>query len=223
MPRDKAEDDFWELVEDAIAENERAAAKVDRSEGAECALSTPAAPHSKLPSDTSEPCGTLDGPSARWIPSACAESESADGGSTAGLAWLRGLLAGAKSTDERIHRLVSIAATSPSSSNGGCTAFEHEPNHCRFGIDDDNTPSVLDEADKAMLMEEVGGMARSDELLNVAEWSDLDLEMVLDSGCCAHILDAAHEGTRVPSAGIGRQSARERIHRWQRRADCERG
>ena len=45
---------------------------------------------------------------------------------------------------------------------------------------------------KAMLMEEVGGSEGS-ELLNVEDWSDVEVEMVLDSGCCAHILDASQD------------------------------
>ena len=31
------------------------------------------------------------------------------------------------------------------------------------------------------------------ELLSIESWKDLEVEMVLDSGCCAHILDAQHD------------------------------
>ena len=87
----------------------------------------------------------------------------------------------------------------------GCTAISNEPNHCagwpplvtvsfREGIDgprlSENPEGEL--GHKVMLMEEVGGDPTND-LLNVNDWSDMEIEMVLDSGCCAHILDASHD------------------------------
>ena len=44
-----------------------------------------------------------------------------------------------------------------------------------------------------MLMEEVGGSTYTTDLLNVEDWRDLEVEMVLDSGCCAHIMDATQD------------------------------
>ena len=31
------------------------------------------------------------------------------------------------------------------------------------------------------------------ELFSISDWQDVDVEMVLDSGCCAHILDASQD------------------------------
>ena len=96
------------------------------------------------------------------------------------------------------------------SSVRGCTAISNEPNHCagwpplvtvpfREGIDDprlsENPEGELGR--KVMLMEEVGGPSTS-ELLSVSDWNDVEIEMVLDSGCCAHILDASQDAPGYP-------------------------
>ena len=43
-----------------------------------------------------------------------------------------------------------------------------------------------------MLLEEVGVFDK-DDILNIDKWEDLEVEVVLDSGCCAHIMDATHD------------------------------
>ena len=42
-------------------------------------------------------------------------------------------------------------------------------------------------------MEEVGGSAFATVVLNVEDWRDIEVEVVLDSCFCAHILDASHD------------------------------
>ena len=43
------------------------------------------------------------------------------------------------------------------------------------------------------MLEEDEDSSLTTEMFNVEDWKDLDIEMVLDSGCCAHILDAGHD------------------------------
>ena len=59
----------------------------------------------------------------------------------------------------------------------------------RYGIDEAVPPAER----RALLMEEVGGPEFSTAMFNIEDWRDLEVEMVLDSGCCAHILDASQD------------------------------
>ena len=52
--------------------------------------------------------------------------------------------------------------------------------------------SVGEMTRKIMLMENDDGEFSMD-VMNIEDWKDLDVEMVLDSGCCAHIMDANYD------------------------------
>ena len=96
--------------------------------------------------------------------------------------------------------LNSPPVPSPPAHVRGCTSITNEPNHTArsasmgpvpLRYDIDFPPALFqsplgDPSQKVMIMED----DVPEELLNVDEWKDFQVEMVLDSGCCAHILDA---------------------------------
>ena len=166
--------DFWEIVDDAIEENERIIA------------STPWPPPAAMDPfnfacNSRPPPFNFHSAEGQWETmkefSRCQEAQ-----------------------DLAQKLLNSPSVSSPPAPVQGCTAITNEPNHTArsasmgpvpLRYDIDFPPALFqsplgDPSQKVMIMED----DVPEELLNVDEWKDFQVEMVLDSGCCAHILDA---------------------------------
>ena len=173
----KVEDEFWEIIDDALAENQK------YIESVPWPLPPAMDPFNITSSRSPAPYNF----------------HSADG------QWDMLKELGRRQEVQDSLRRLEQSAPGPSYSAvvRGCTSFSVEPNHSarqssamtgplRHGIDylQDLFQSPLGEMGRKVLLMEDDSPG---DLLNIGDWNDIEVEMVLDSGCCAHIMDAAHD------------------------------
>ena len=79
-------------------------------------------------------------------------------------------------------------SAAPPTVSGGCISISNEPNTPYEAFADSSIPMPRFIPDQALLMYEEDGQFEDDYAMN-AQWEDMDIDVILDSGCSDHVMN----------------------------------